>query len=360
MRFVSFLFLSLLAAVPSAAQNSGSAARVLESGSGERKFRTSIARSVALPPIASLEEINRLYDVRYPQPIVSPASGLRIVLIVDGADSEPFWTSFYNGTIAAARQTGAQIEFRNSPTANPRELSLMARSVMNSPPDVLLLAVGDFAPFAELLQQARQSGIIVLTAAGLPYESLEQWGHIGASPQSLKSMFEQRIFAGNARPVIWCIVRYLQNLPEKICSQLAQRAERPAQFIETREQNASDSIAKLLQQDIARDRVPDWILVWDSGNLDGVLEAVAEFPKTHTRPQIAARSLSVSAVRALRENRLAFALEQQPFLQGYYAVLSAGLHKHYGLLPPAPLKQSTGFVTRQNAFRIGRYLGTLY
>ena len=57
------------------------------------------------------------------------------------------------------------------------------------------------------------------------------------------------------------------------------------------------------------------------------------------------------ALRALRRREMLFAIDQQPYLQGYLPILFLAQHKLYGLIPAAGTVVPTGpnFVTPANA-----------
>jgi simple sugar transport system substrate-binding protein len=69
---------------------------------------------------------------------------------------------------------------------------------------------------------------------------------------------------------------------------------------------------------------------------------------------LATFDLSPEVLDALEEKRLIFAVDQQPFLQGYLPVLFLAQRARYGLSPPRERLVGTGpsFVTEREAARV--------
>ena len=61
-------------------------------------------------------------------------------------------------------------------------------------------------------------------------------------------------------------------------------------------------------------------------------------------------------IDAIRAGQMGFAVDQQPFLQGYLPIVYLAQYARYGLLPDRGKVVDTGpsFVTRANAASVGR------
>ena len=97
-----------------------------------------------------------------------------------------------------------------------------------------------------------------------------------------------------------------------------------------------------------------------SGRIDGILatnstggllavDAVAKTRRAHAK--VAAFDLGPDTLRAVEQGKLLFAVDQQPYLQGYLPVVMLANRARYGLLPAQGDVVATGanFVTRENA-----------
>ena len=62
--------------------------------------------------------------------------------------------------------------------------------------------------------------------------------------------------------------------------------------------------------------------------------------------------LSANMLEAIRDGKVAFAVDQQQFLQGYLPVVHLALYARYKVLPGGNLPTGPGFVTQDNAAEV--------
>jgi simple sugar transport system substrate-binding protein len=74
-------------------------------------------------------------------------------------------------------------------------------------------------------------------------------------------------------------------------------------------------------------------------------------------PQLATFDLSLPVLEAVRDGEMSFAIDQQPYLQGYLAVVF--LHKaiQIGAVPDGVIRTGPAFVTGENAAEVIRLVG---
>jgi simple sugar transport system substrate-binding protein len=94
----------------------------------------------------------------------------------------------------------------------------------------------------------------------------------------------------------------------------------------------------------------DGVLATNSGGGLAAVEAVASTRRAG-RVEVAAFDLGPDTLRAVEAGKLLFAVDQQPYLQGYLPVVMLANRARYGLLPAQGDVVATGanFVTRENA-----------
>jgi simple sugar transport system substrate-binding protein len=68
--------------------------------------------------------------------------------------------------------------------------------------------------------------------------------------------------------------------------------------------------------------------------------------------KVATFDLSPSVLEAVRDGKMLFAIDQQPFLQGYVPVELLNLYTKYGLMLPGNVSTGPGFVTKENAAQV--------
>ena len=120
---------------------------------------------------------------------------------------------------------------------------------------------------------------------------------------------------------------------------------------------------KLQEQEDAKRRIADAL---STGAVDGVLTlgpagaapALAALRETQQLGKLvfATFDLGPEVLRAVKAGHIAFAIDQQPFLQGYLPIVLLTQYELYGVLPAHGAVVPTGpnFVTRRDAERVVR------
>ena len=67
--------------------------------------------------------------------------------------------------------------------------------------------------------------------------------------------------------------------------------------------------------------------------------------------------LSAQIVAAIKDGTIEFAVDQQPFLQGYLPVVLMTNYIRYGVIPPDSINSGPGFVTKANADVVSKLAG---
>jgi simple sugar transport system substrate-binding protein len=84
--------------------------------------------------------------------------------------------------------------------------------------------------------------------------------------------------------------------------------------------------------------------------------ALAAISTDHVAGKIAYATFGIGpdVLRAIREGRILFAVDQQPYLQGYLPIVLLEQEHRYGVLPAKGTLIQTGpvFVTKANAGRV--------
>ncbi|EKD97430.1 MAG: hypothetical protein ACD_23C00928G0001, partial [uncultured bacterium] len=68
--------------------------------------------------------------------------------------------------------------------------------------------------------------------------------------------------------------------------------------------------------------------------------------------KVVSYDLSANFLKAIVDGKAEFAVDQQPYLQGYIPVSSLALHAKYGTLPAGNVPSGPSFVTKANAAKV--------
>ena len=109
---------------------------------------------------------------------------------------------------------------------------------------------------------------------------------------------------------------------------------------------------------LGRDPDIDGVLtLGPAGAVPALAALVSRRASGETEPLLATFDLSLPVLEAIRDGEMSFAIDQQPYLQGYLAVVL--LHKaiRIGAIPDGVIRTGPAFVTRDNAAEVIRLVG---
>jgi simple sugar transport system substrate-binding protein len=67
--------------------------------------------------------------------------------------------------------------------------------------------------------------------------------------------------------------------------------------------------------------------------------------------------LSSEIAAAIKDDTIAFAIDQQPFLQGYLPVVLLTNYARYGVMPANDINSGPGFITKDNISLVEKLAG---
>jgi simple sugar transport system substrate-binding protein len=279
-------------------------------------------------------------------------SGTKIVFFPGGAAGGGFETVVYNGALAAAADTGADVEYMWSDWDPAKMITQFTEAVATNPDGIAIMGHPGDTAFGPLIDDAMAQGIIVtsmntqLPEAQGKYSSAG-FGYVGAilydAGYALGREAASRagVQAGD-KAFLWGLLSQ------------AGRGERTQGVKDALE----DAGMEVIYQEIddatnasAAAGVPTFtgimsanpdikLMVTDHGNLTGTVETFLDAAGKGPGDVFAAGfDMSGNAIEAIRGGWLQLVIDQQQYLQGYFGVLQICLTHNYGF---AGLQIDTG------------------
>jgi simple sugar transport system substrate-binding protein len=276
------------------------------------------------------------------------ARAVRIAVVTHGQASSPFWAIVRNGVDAAGRQVGAVISYRAPDVYSLERMQRLIDQAVASRPDGLVVSLPE-PGLAPAIKRAVRAGIptVTINSGSDMYKSLGVLAHVGQPEGDAGFKAGQRLASLGVRHAL-CINLAIDNqgLDER-CRGLT-RAMRAAGGratvvrIDDQDPDAPRAIAAAVRKEDA-----DGVLAMNSTS--GIAAAKA-LPRS-TRVTVATFDLGPDVLRAVKAGRIAFAVDQQAYLQGYLPVVLLAERARYGLFPAQGDVIPTGpnFVTPANA-----------
>jgi simple sugar transport system substrate-binding protein len=330
------------------------------------RLRLLVVAAVAVGLAALLAACGKTSTVREPavvvtggtQPAATPrlprrpgGDSVRIVVITHGQASSPFWAIVRNGVEAAARQMDVLVSYRAPDVYSLDRMRAMVARAIASRPDGLVVSLPEPGIGSEV-RRAVKAGIPVVTinSGSDIARGLGVLAHVGQPERRAGLVAGRRLAAAGVRRAL-CVNQQVGNIGlEARCAGLAE-AMRAAGGRSTviGVDDQSPATPKRLAAAIARDRI-DGVLTLNATTGMEAVQAVRRDGAAR-RVKIGTFDLGPDVLRAVRDGRVRFAVDQQAYLQGYLPVALLTQRARYGLFPDEGGIIATGphFVTRGNA-----------
>jgi simple sugar transport system substrate-binding protein len=276
---------------------------------------------------------------------------VRIVVITHGQASSPFWAVVRNGVEAAARQMDVVVSYRAPDIYSVERMKALIEQAVERRPDGLVVSLPE-AAIEPIVRRATRAGVPVVTinSGSDVYRRLGVLAHVG-QPEGRAGLASGRRLAARGVRRALCVNQQVGNQGlDARCAGLAHAMRRIG------------GRSRVLGVSDASRRTPGRIArAIRTGDVDGVLttnsktgmqavQAVRRLRRAR-EVKIGTFDLSPEVLSAVRSGRLQFAVDQQPYLQGYLPVVILAQRARYGLFPAQGEVIPTGpnFVTRGTA-----------
>ena len=316
---------------------------------------TSIFRKVFLIALGALTALGILSAVATP----AVAEGERIILISHAPDSDSWWNTIKNAIKIAGDQMNVTVEYRNPPTGDLADMARIVQQAAASNPDGIIVTIADFDVLSGPVRNAVDKGIPVITInSGTPEQS-EKLGalmHVGQPEYAAGFGAGKRAKAKGVKNFL-CVNHYITNpasverckgyadaLGVKLGSQMIDSGQDPSEI-------KNRVIAHLRGKPAT-----NGILTLGPTSAHPTLAALKEIGRSGDI-HFGTFDLSSEIAKAIKLGVIAFAIDQQPYLQGYLPVVILTNLARYGVLPSGNINSGPGFVVKSNIALVEKFAG---
>jgi simple sugar transport system substrate-binding protein len=273
-------------------------------------------------------------------------------MVTHGQASSDFWAIVKNGGDAAARQMGVSVTYRSPDIYSVSRMRQFIDEAIASHPDGLVVSIPTPA-LAGAIRRAVRAGIPVVSinSGSEIFRRLGVMAHVGQEEEPAGEAAGERLAAAGVRDAL-CIVHEPGNVGlERRCRGLARAMRAVGGTSRNVAVDVRDNAVAQRQLAAAlRDGAVDGVLTLSSDGAVAMDEALRASPRAHAIA-FATFDLSPEVLRGVLDGRIAFAVDQQAYLQGYLPVVLLTQLARYGLFPGQGEVIPTGphFVTRATA-----------
>jgi simple sugar transport system substrate-binding protein len=277
---------------------------------------------------------------------------ITIAVVTHGQASSAFWSIVRNGIEAGSRQMDVQVNYRAPDVYDVDTMSDLIDAAVATEPDGLVVSIPSEA-IAPAIRRA--------VAAGIPVVSInsgsEVAGRIGTlahvgQPEAVAGVKAGRRLAATGARNALCVNQEPGNDGlDRRCAGFSRamgEAGGRARVLAVDDKDVPQTRRRLATASAA-DGV-DAVLTLNNT----VAEIATEVAPRRVR--LATFDYSPKVLEALRSGRIRFAVDQQPYLQGYLPIVFLAERERYGLFPAQGEVIPTGpnFVTRETAAQAAR------
>lgn len=287
------------------------------------------------------------------------AEGERYVLVSHAPDSDSWWNTIKNAIKVAGDQMGVTVEYRNPPTGDLADMARIIEQATASKPDGIISTIADFDVLSGPLTNAVAQGIPVITINSGTEEQSKKLGalmHVGQPEHAAGFGAGEKAKAAGVTKFV-CVNHYITN-PASVerCQGYAEAlgVELGNQMIDAGQDPAE--IKSKVMAYLQTNPDTNGILTLGPTSAHPTIAAVNDAGKAGTI-HFGTFDLSPEIAEAIKSGVIAFAIDQQPYLQGYLPVVILTNLTRYGVVPGNSINSGPGFVTKDNIALVEKYAG---
>ncbi|MGH3384401.1 MAG: substrate-binding domain-containing protein [Nocardioidaceae bacterium] len=274
-------------------------------------------------------------------------------LVVHSAPGDPFWDVVKSGAEQAAEDLGVTVTFNGDP--DPTKQSQLIDNAVAQGVDGLVVSMANPDGVRSSVEAAVGEDIPVITInSGL--EQSKEFGaitHVGQSEALAGEAAGEQLAELGGKKMI-CVIHEAGNVGlEDRCAGAAKTFGGEAENLQVDVSNIADA-QSTIRSKLSADSSVDTMLILNNAVAMAAAQAQQE---AGTDAQIGTFDLSSDVLGAIEDDAIAFAVDQQPYAQGYLPVVFLALKDRNGndIGGGQPVYSGPAFVTKDNAAQVEEF-----
>ncbi|MDY7528805.1 MULTISPECIES: sugar ABC transporter substrate-binding protein [unclassified Cryobacterium] len=276
-----------------------------------------------------------------------------IAVVTHGNPGDAFWDVVKSGAEQAGTDLGATVTYQGD--GDPVRQSQLIDSAVATHPDGLIVSMANPDGVKASVEKAVAAGIPVITINSGLEESLAFGAqtHVGQSEYAAGQSAGERLAKAGATKVI-CVIHEAGNTGlEDRCRGAAAGLGSPVTNVQVDIANLADA-QNTIKSTLLADPTIDGVLSLNPGIAVAASQAITD---AGSHAQLATFDVSKDVTTLIEAGSILFAVDQQPYSQGYLPVVFLTLQKRNGDVVGGgqPVFSGPGFVTKENAAQVATY-----
>lgn len=279
---------------------------------------------------------------------------MTVAVVTHGQPGDAFWDIVKSGVDQAGKDMGVTVTYQGD--GDPAKQSQLIDNAVARNVDGLVVSMANPDGVRDSVESAVSEGIPVITInSGL--EESKEFGaitHVGQSEELAGEAAGERLSEAGLQHVV-CVVHEAGNvgLEDRCAGAKTGLGGAELENLQVDIGNLAEAQNTIKSKLLADDSI-DGILTL---NPDVALRAVQARDEVGSDVQLATFDVSEDITEAVANGDLLFAVDQQPYLQGYLPVTFLALKERNGndVGGGQPVYSGPGFVTKENADEVGQF-----
>ncbi|MFC7535615.1 sugar ABC transporter substrate-binding protein [Actinoplanes sp. GCM10030250] len=283
------------------------------------------------------------------EPEESGATGYTIAFVTHETPGDTFWDKVRAGAEQAAADTGVDLKYSNDPDAGKQ--AVLIQGAVDSKVQGIATTLVTPNALAGSVKAATTAGIpVVGLNAGIDqYKDLGALMYFGSDETLAGQSIGERIAAAGAKHPI-CVIHQQGSVSlEARCDGVRSKVA----GTENLQVNGADdaAVTSALQAKLSQDKTIDYVVTLGA---PVALDAIQAKEQASSAAKLVTFDLNQEMAKAVKDGKVEFAVDQQPYAQGYMAVTSLYLYLKNGndLGGGGPVLTGPSFVDSSNIDKI--------
>ncbi len=284
----------------------------------------------------------------------STTTPARIVVVTHGQASDPFWSVVANGVDDAGEELAVRVEYQSPTSFDMVRMSQLIEAAVASRPAGIVVSVPDPDALGSSIRAAIAAGIPVLSinSGDASWKELRLVAHVGQTEYEAGVAAGDRLAGAGATRVL-CVNHEVGNISlDQRCRGLQDALVKAGGTVQVLGVTLADpdDAAQRIRGALGRDPKIDGLLALGPASAAPALAALSEAGRPG-QVTMGAFDLSPEVLRAVRDGHLLFAIDQQPYLQGYLGVALMAKYLQTRTIPGGGdiIRTGPAFVGRDDA-----------
>jgi ABC-type sugar transport system substrate-binding protein len=279
---------------------------------------------------------------------------MTVAMVTHASPGDTFWDLIRKGASAAAAKDNIKLVYSSDPNAGNQ--ANLVQNAIDQKVDGIALTAAKPTAMKDVVAKAKAAGIPVVgfNSGVNDWKKLDMLEYFGQDETIAGEAFGQRLNQLGAKHALCVIQEQGQVALESRCAGLKKGFSGKTDIIYvngTDMPSVKSTITAKLKQDSSLDQVVTL-------GAPIALTAVQSVSDAGSKAKVATFDLNKDLVKAVQSGSVEFAVDQQPYLQGYLAVDSLWLYRTNGNFSggsTAPVLTGPAFITKDNVDQVAEF-----